>query len=73
MNCPECGREMESGIMKKFPYWTQQEKPPVFRAPKDMVFLREPGDDSTGRFEEVPFHDFSGAMLCRTCKIVAFQ
>lgn len=74
MNCPKCGKEMESGTMYtgKYPYWTQQEKPPVFRAPKDMVLLREPGDDSTGRFDELPFHGFPETMLCRICKVVVF-
>lgn len=75
MKCPKCGKEMESGTMyvEKYAYWTQQEKPPVFRSPKDRVLLREPGDDSTDRLDEFPFHGFPGTMLCRTCKITVFQ
>lgn len=75
MKCPECGKEMESGTMYtgKYPYWTQQENTPVFRTPKDMVLLREQGDDSTGHFDGFPFHEFPETMVCRTCKIVVFQ
>ena len=36
MNCPKCGKPMESGTMyaDKYPYWTQQKNLPVFRTPK---------------------------------------
>ena len=75
MNCPKCGREMEPGIMytEKYGYWTQQEKLPVFRAPKDRVLLRAPGDDSASGFDIFPFRDFPGTMLCRACKIAVFE
>ena len=46
MNCPKCGKPMESGTMyaDKYPYWTQQKNLPVFRTPKDKVILRPLGD-----------------------------
>ena len=39
MNCPKCGKPMESGTMyaDKYPYWTQQKNLPVFRTPKTML------------------------------------
>lgn len=68
MKCPKCGGEMESGTMytQKYPFWTQQEKTPVLRFPKDMVRLKDPRDDFLS-------HNFPGTMLCRACKIVVFQ
>ena len=75
MNCPRCGGELESGTLytEKHPYWTRQKKLPVFRAPKDAVRLREPGDDSAGSFDAFPFHAFPETMLCRSCKLVVVQ
>ena len=76
MDCPKCGTPMEQGIIytEKYPYFTKQEAYPVFRAPKDRVILRPLGDTSTGNFS-FPFHDYSGACLCRTCglAVIPFQ
>ena len=73
MNCPKCGKPMESGTMyaDKYSYWTQQKNLPVFRTPKDKVILRPLGDTSSGNFS-FPFHDYPDTMLCRACGIVCF-
>lgn len=75
MNCPKCGKEMESGTMytEKYPFWTQQEAPPVFRAPRDMVRFRPVGDTSSSRFSVFPFHEYPDTMHCRACGITVFS
>ena len=74
MNCPKCGKPMESGTMYagKYPLWTQRKKPPLFRAPKDRVILRPLGDTSVGDFA-FPFHNYPDTMLCRACNIACFS
>ena len=72
MNCPKCGAPMEKGTMycTKIPCWTQSDKLPIFRPPKDAVMLRPLGDTSTSN--AVPLSGYSGVCLCRACGIVCF-
>ena len=73
MNCPKCGKEMESGNLhtQKYPFWTRQELR-FFRGPTDQVDLGPLDDDDTSMWTRDPFPTFSGAMLCRGCGLVTF-
>ena len=74
MKCPNCGNEMETGVLRtdKYPCWTQQKELPIFRKPKDLVTLRPVDDEAVSLLTRDPFPEYPEAMLCRGCGLAAF-
>ena len=76
MNCPQCGKELESGFMdtyRNYVTWTQQENLPLLRAPKDLLILTPLDDPST--LDSLADRDLFPrypAMLCRNCGLTVF-
>lgn len=79
MRCPQCGKELESGMIYAAPtagnlVWTSGPGPRPLRRPKDALRLCPVGEDPN----ESPLapkalsttHFYHGSMLCRACGLV---
>jgi len=69
MNCPNCGKEMETGGVYTHKYITwYTDAPPVFRVSKENI-IRPRGDTSTGCFG-LPGHSYPQCCRCRACGLI---
>ena len=78
MNCPTCGKEMESGTMycNHYPYWTLDREIKNLRRPKDPFRLRPMGDHTPSPLSPKAIssiHQYRDTMLCRSCGTVIFS
>ena len=75
MNCPNCGKEMESGFLLTHgargtpPTWAES-GPGWILSPKGKIRLEPPGGDTIA---SVMTPTYPGTHICKTCKTVVFQ
>ena len=78
MNCPNCGKSMETGTVysNRYLYWTPElTKIRNFHVPKDAFRLRPEGDHTRSALSPKALNSISqyAAALCRTCGTVIFS